>query len=81
MLEVSNNYYIKNIIDIINDIGKLDIKFATQGLDKNVYNELVKNPITIGTILTNALKSWYNSGQPYAYTTNKVVSLKKKNDL
>lgn len=75
MLEVSNNYYIKNIIDIINDIGKLDIKFATQGLDKNVYNELVKNPITIGTILTNALKSWYNSGQPIE---SMVQSLSKK---
>lgn len=75
MLEVSNNYYIKNIIDIINDIGTLDIKFATQGLDKNVYNELVKNPITIGTILTNALKSWYNSGQPIE---SMVQSLSKK---
>lgn len=75
MLEIANNYYIKNIIEIINDIVSFDVKFATQGLDKTIIDELQKNPITIGTIITNSLINWYDSGEP---TNSLVASLSKK---
>lgn len=75
MLEIANNYYIKNIIEIINEIVSFDVKFATQGLDKTIIDELQKNPITIGTIITNSLINWYDSGEP---TNSLVASLSKK---
>jgi hypothetical protein len=75
MLEVSNNYYIKNIIEIINEIASSNAGFGVDTLTKETIDELKGNPITLGTIILNSIKNWYDSEVPI---NSMVESLNKK---
>jgi hypothetical protein len=72
MIEVTNNYYIKNIIEILNEISSMSADFEINKLDESVLNDLKSNPITIGTIITNSLKGWYESEQPINSLVNSL---------
>ena len=64
MLELANNYYLANIGEIISSIDGLTVKYISRGIDKSSLDQLNITPITVGTILSNSFKNWFNSGVP-----------------
>lgn len=64
MLELANNYYIVNIGEIISSIDGLAVKYISRGVDKTSMDQLNITPVTVGTILSNSFKNWFNSGVP-----------------
>lgn len=64
MLDIANNYYIVNIGEIISSIDSIGVKYITRGIEKTSLEQLNTSPITVGTILSNSFKNWFNSGVP-----------------
>lgn len=69
MLDVAINYYINNIVNIIQSADKVDVMFNPDGINKEVSDALNMSPVTIGTIIRNSLIDWYLSKDP----ENKIV--------
>jgi hypothetical protein len=72
MMEIANNYYIVNIAELLSSIDKLGVEYISKGINKESADELNKTPITVGTILSNSLKNWYNSGVPQEGLVNSL---------
>lgn len=64
MMEIAHNYYIDNIGEILQSIDTASVKYISRGIEQSTLDEFNKTPITIGTIVSNSIKNWFNSEVP-----------------
>lgn len=64
MLDIAYKYYIKNITDIIIDIQDAPSDYMSEEIREENFVKLTNNPVTIGTLVGNAITEWFSSKDP-----------------
>jgi hypothetical protein len=64
MIDIAYKYYIQNISDVIISIQDTPTNYMVESVGEDFVVKLKNNPITIGTMLGNAINEWFSSMYP-----------------